>query len=122
MIVSYSNYDNEKEKSNILTMLSKRVDGIIISPIDDKSKNIEFLIKNNINVVIIDCLPRFENISYVYTDHGKGAEITAEYLIRNGHKDILLPSLSVDFAIPAQKGQILPKIHAYCHHLFFLEA
>ena len=46
--------------------------------------------KNNINVVIIDCLPRFENISYVYTDHGKGAEITAEYLIRNGHKDILL--------------------------------
>ena len=90
MIVSYSNYNTEKERSNIITMLSKRVDGIIISPIDDKSKNIEFLIKNNINAVIIDCLPRFENISYVYTDHGKGAEIAAEYLIRNGHKEILL--------------------------------
>lgn len=90
MIVSYSNYDNEREKSNILSMLSKRVDGIIISPIDDRSKNIEFLIENNINAVIIDCLPRFENISYVYTDHGKGAELATEFLIKNGHKDILL--------------------------------
>jgi hypothetical protein len=34
----------------------------------------------------------------------------------------MLLSLSVDFTIPAQKGQILPKIRAYCHHLFFLEA
>jgi len=33
-----------------------------------------------------------------------------------------LLSLSVDFTIPAQKRQILPKIRAYCHHLFFLEA
>ena len=90
MIVSYSNYENEREKKNILSMLSKRVDGIIISPIDDKSKNIEFLIQNNINAVIIDCLPRFDNISYVYTDHGKGAEIATEYLIQNGHRDILL--------------------------------
>jgi len=90
MIVSYSNYENEREKKNILSMLSKRVDGIIISPIDDKSKNIEFLIQNNINAVIIDCLPRFDNISYVYTDHGRGAEIALEYLIQNGHRDILL--------------------------------
>ncbi len=90
MLVSYSNYDNERERRNILSMLSKRVDGIIISPIDDKSKNIEFLIENNINTVILDCLPRYENISYVYTDHGKGAEIALEYLINNGHKNILL--------------------------------
>ncbi len=90
MIVSYSNYDDVKEKRNILSMLSKRVDGIIISPIDDKSENIKFLIENNINAVIIDCLPRFENISYVYTDHGKGAELATEFLIKNGHKDILL--------------------------------
>ncbi len=90
MIVSYSNYDNEREKANILSMLSKRVDGIIISPIDDKSRNIEFLIENNINAVIIDCLPRFENISYVYTDHGKGAELATEFLLKNGHKEILL--------------------------------
>ncbi len=90
MIVSYSNYDNDKEKSNILSMLSKRVDGIIISPIDDKSKNIEFLISNGINSVIIDCLPRFENISFVYTDHEKGAALATEFLINNGHKDILL--------------------------------
>ncbi|MBM3705810.1 MAG: LacI family transcriptional regulator, partial [Actinobacteria bacterium] len=90
MIVNYSKYEARNEKSCILSMLSKRVDGIIISPIGDKSENIEFLIDNNINAVIIDCFPKYNNISYVYTDHGKGAELATEYLIQNGHKEILL--------------------------------
>ena len=90
MIVSYSNYETAREKASILSMLSKRVDGIIISPIDDKSENLKFLIENNINTVTIDCLPRFEQMSYIYTDHGKGAQLATEFLIQNGHKDILL--------------------------------
>lgn len=90
MIVNYSKYEAQNEKSCILSMLSKRVDGIIISPTHDRSENIEFLIKNNINTVIIDCLPKYNNISYVYTDHGKGAVIATEYLIQNGHREILL--------------------------------
>ncbi|KPJ88641.1 MAG: hypothetical protein AMS17_04735 [Spirochaetes bacterium DG_61] len=90
MIVCTSNYDYEREKKNIITMISKNVDGIIISPIDGKSDNINLLLENNMEAVLIDCLPHFPNMSYVYTDHNKIARIATEYLIKNGHTDILV--------------------------------
>lgn len=89
MFICYSHYDFERERKNVLSLLSKRVDGVIISPIDDKSENIK-LLTDNIETVLIDCYPFFEGNSYVYTEHGKGAEIATEYLIKNGHQDILL--------------------------------
>lgn len=96
MIICYSNYDFGREKKNIISLLSKRVDGVIISPINDKSENIDILSKNAIETVLIDCYPYFNEKCYVYTEHGKGAEIATEYLINNGHKDILLLSGPTD--------------------------
>ena len=90
MIVCYSNYDTDRERKNIFSLLSSRVDGIIISPIEDKSKNIKILIENKVKTVIIDAYPYFKNISYVYTDNFKASKIAVEYLIDNGHKEILL--------------------------------
>jgi LacI family transcriptional regulator len=90
MLVCYSNWDTIRERKNILSLLSRRVDGVIISPVAEKSENIQLLLDNNIETVIIDCYPFFKNISYVYTDHGTGGIIATEYLIKNGHRDILL--------------------------------
>jgi len=90
MIICYSNYDFNRERKNIFTLLSKRVDGVIISPISDKNDNIDLLSKNAIETVLIDSYPYFNGKCYVYTKHGKGAEIATEYLINNGHNDILL--------------------------------
>ena len=90
MIICYSNYDFNRERKNILSLLSKRVDGVIISPISEKSDNIDILSKNGLETVLIDCYPYSHEKCYVYTEHGKGAEIATEYLINNGHKDILL--------------------------------
>ena len=88
--ICYSDYDSEREKKNIMSLLSKRVDGIIISPIDEKSDSIDFLTRNNIETVVIDSYPYFEGICYVYSDHRHGVELATEYLINNGHRDILL--------------------------------
>ncbi len=90
MIVNFSNWDFLIERNNIRTMLSKRVDGIIISPISDKSENINLLIKNNLPSVLIDCYPYFKELNYVYTNHKKAAVLATNYLIKNGHKDILI--------------------------------
>jgi LacI family transcriptional regulator len=90
IIISYSHYDSEREMKNIINMLSKRVDGIIFSPIDDRSKNIDLLVNSNVEFVLLDCFPYFENISYVYSQHAKGAVLATEHLIHQGHKDILL--------------------------------
>lgn len=90
MLISYSHYDIEQERSNIISMLSKRVDGIIISPIDDESVNIELLNTSKVEYVLIDCFPYFSDIGYVFSEHGKGATLATEYLISRGHEDILL--------------------------------
>lgn len=90
IIVGYSNWDLEQERKNIRTMLSKRVDGIIMSPVDDKSENINILIRNNVRTVMIDCYPYFPQVNYVSTDHKKASILAATHLIENGHKDILM--------------------------------
>ncbi len=89
MIICPSNYDSEIEKKNILSLISRRVDGIIMSPIDEKSENLHLLTENNIEAVLIDCYPYLEDKSYVYTDHKRGFKISFEYLINNGHRNIL---------------------------------
>jgi LacI family transcriptional regulator len=90
MIVSYSNWDLDLERKNIITLISKRVDGIIISPIFEKDKNLKILIDNQIELVVIDCLSKFPKINNAYTDNLLAGEIATEHLIENGHKKIML--------------------------------
>jgi LacI family transcriptional regulator len=89
MIICPSNYDAESERKNIISLISRRVDGVIMSPTDEKSENLSLLSDNNVETVLIDCFPHFKDKSYVYTDHLKGFELAVGHLINNGHRDIL---------------------------------
>ena len=89
LIICPSNYDAESEKKNILSLISRRVDGIIMSPIDENSENLKILSDNHMETVLIDCIPHFEDKSYVYTDHLRGFELAIEHVISNGHREIL---------------------------------
>lgn len=90
IILNDSNYDLETERKNIISMLSRQVDGLIISPINDSSENIRLIIENDLKSVFIDVIPRFKNINYVYVNHKTAAYKSTEFLIKNGHKKILL--------------------------------
>jgi LacI family transcriptional regulator len=90
MLLCDSNYNQRLEKKNIITMLSKGVEGIIISPVNENSENINLILKSNLKTVFIDSLPEYPNINYVYVNHEKAAFLAAEHLIKNGHKEILL--------------------------------
>lgn len=90
MIISYSHYDAAQERANIISMLSKRVDGIILSPINDQTENVSLLEDSGVEYVLIDCFPYFPGTAYVYSDHGMGARMATEHLVSRGHRDILL--------------------------------
>jgi LacI family transcriptional regulator len=90
MILCDSNYDLKLERKNIINMLSKGVDGIIISPVNIKSENIALIRENDLKTVYIDFAPEFENINYVHVSHEHAGYVATEYLIKKGHKDILL--------------------------------
>lgn len=96
IIITYSNWDLVLERKNIINLLSRRVDGIIISPIlslsDRKVINMDLLIENNIETVFVDNCPNQENVCYSGSDHQKAIYTGTKYLIENGHKEILFYS------------------------------
>jgi LacI family transcriptional regulator len=90
MLLCDSNYDLELERKNIITMLSKGADGIVISPVNEKSDNIRFIIESDLKAVFIDSIPEFTNVNYVYVNHERAGFLATEYLIQNGHKNIFV--------------------------------
>lgn len=90
MILVDSNLDLDTENRNIITMLSRGVDGLIISPVNSESKNIQIILDNRLKTVFIDVVPNIKDISYVYVKHKTASFIATEYLINNGHENILL--------------------------------
>ncbi|MBM3707479.1 MAG: LacI family transcriptional regulator [Actinobacteria bacterium] len=88
--IATSDWNLANEKKIIQDFLSKRVDGIIISALEGVNNNLNILMENDVEFIVIDSFPIIDNVNYIYNDHKKGFEISTEYLIKNGHKDILL--------------------------------
>lgn len=90
MFLCDSNFDFRLERENILAMMSHGVEGLIMSPVNEQSENLELLIRNHINTVIIDCKPENQRFSSVYANHEEAATLAVSYLLDRGHRDILL--------------------------------
>ncbi len=90
MFLADSKYDEKLEKENISTMIGLGVEGLIISSVSEKSKNIDFLLKNGVKTVYIDNRPIRNDISCVYVDHSVASSLATNHLIGQGHQKILL--------------------------------
>ncbi len=82
------NYESEKE--GIFALLQRRIDGLLVSPVQERDDDIRELIKLNIPFVIVG--RHFEKIKVdeVYNDEIKGGYLATEYLIKKGYKKILM--------------------------------
>jgi len=90
IILANTQRDYRKEEEAINLLLAKRVDGLLITPVQDKDDDIKNLIEANIPFVVVG--RDFENIEVdaVYNDEVKGGFLATEYLIKKGHKKIAL--------------------------------
>jgi len=88
IILANTQRDYRKEEEAINLLLAKRVDGLLITPVQDRNDDIKKLIEANIPFVIVG--RDFENIEVdaVYNDEVKGGFFATEYLIKKGHKRI----------------------------------
>ncbi|RPI70614.1 MAG: LacI family transcriptional regulator [Ignavibacteriales bacterium] len=80
----------ERERKHILSLLSMRVDGLIIS-ITQETKDIsifERVQNQNVPVVFIDRVPDIKNVSSVTVDDLGGAFNATEYAINKGYKKL----------------------------------
>jgi LacI family transcriptional regulator len=90
IILTVSQENAEIEKRQIQTLLSMKVDGIIVS-ITQETKNYEIfeLVKNrNVPIVFIDRIPEMENIHSVVVNDRGGAFKAIEHAIKLGYRKI----------------------------------
>jgi LacI family transcriptional regulator len=90
IIFANTQRDYKKEEEAINLLLEKRVDGLLIAPVQDRDDDINSLVEANIPFVVVG--RDFENIELdaVYNDEVKGGFLATEYLIKKGHKRIAL--------------------------------
>jgi LacI family transcriptional regulator len=90
IILANTQRDYKKEEEAINLLLAKRVDGLLITPVQDRDDDIRNLIEANFPFVIVG--RDFENINVdaIYNDEVKGGFLATEYLIKKGHKRIAL--------------------------------
>jgi LacI family transcriptional regulator len=90
IILANTQRDYQKEEEAINLLLAKRVDGLLITPVQDKDDDIKNLIEANIPFVIVG--RDFKNIEVdaVYNDEVKGGFLATDYLIKKGHERIAL--------------------------------
>ncbi|HHE55253.1 MAG TPA: LacI family transcriptional regulator [Caldithrix abyssi] len=83
-----SEENTELEIESIKLLQSRKVDGLLICPVGQKSEHLERLHNEGIPLVIVDRYFPDLPFSYVVSDNYNGAKAAVEYLIENGHKKI----------------------------------
>lgn len=91
-----------REMKYVKLLQSQRVDGLIIIPCSEKS--VDYLLKSNLNFILVDRILCRQKTSYVSSDHYTGAFEATEHLIKLGHRKI---------AVLKGGGILFPDIERY---------
>ncbi len=86
----------ERERSVSLTLLQKRVDGILMAPATEQSEAPLILRARHVPVVFVDRRIASDGFDYVLVDNAAGARQAAEHLVSLGHERIALISGPLD--------------------------
>jgi LacI family transcriptional regulator len=86
--ISDSNENAEMESEELLQVVARNVDGILISPCSDDDQQIEWVRKQGIPLVCFDRYYKNDRIPYVSTDNYRGAVDGTQYLLDRGHRRI----------------------------------
>ena len=83
-----TNYSKQIEKQYLSMILRRRVDGIVITPIDSESANIRSLKESKTPFVMINSWSKDKDVNYIVNDNFRGAYKAVSHLIELGHKEI----------------------------------
>ena len=88
MLLSNTDYDLDIENRLINTLLKKRVDGLLICPLQKKSDQLAMLRSSKIPFVVMNYRVNLKNCNYVISDNVYGASLVVDHLIKRGYKEI----------------------------------
>ncbi len=88
IILGNTNEDYEKEEKVIQTMLSERVDGLLVTPVQTKNATIIKLEESGMPFVLLGRHFKDLETDYVASDDVQGGFLATERLIKLGHRKI----------------------------------
>ena len=109
VLLGSSELSSPKEAEIIKTLVSKRVDGLIISPLQSEGSDFSYLIdllKDNYPLVVLGIVVNYPT-NVVDIDNTKAAYDAVSYLIRHGHTKI------AHFAGPFHSGHGQRRLEGY---------
>jgi LacI family transcriptional regulator len=87
LILMNTGEDYKKEKSAIDTLISRRVDGLIISPVEGNYDDLKNLEKGNFPLLIVGRnIEELKRCSQIYNDDFKGGYLAAKHFMQTGKK------------------------------------
>jgi len=89
IILADTSENEANEVEYIKSLTSRKIDGIIVVPCGNSPETLEKINVGGIPVILVDRYYMETSLSYVSTDNYKGAVLATEYLIKNGHKNIV---------------------------------
>lgn len=87
-IIGDSDDNIENEKTEVLHLLSRNLDGMIIVPCGDEWKHLEKIKEKGVPLICIDRYFEDLDLSFVSSDNYEGAYSASKYLIEHGHTSI----------------------------------
>ena len=81
--------DSAAEQQAILSAYGKKVDGILLCPVQKDEENVRFLQKTGLPFVLIGRHFRGIDTDVVMSDDRKAGRLAGEYLLSKGHREIL---------------------------------
>lgn len=87
-VLCNSSYDPVRESQNLDLLVQQRVQGIIISPVDEDSSRLESLKDRGVPMVFVDRVSDDRDVWSVVVDDREGGRLSARHLIDQGHRRI----------------------------------
>lgn len=88
VVICNSAYDPVRESQNLDLLVQQRVQGIIISPVDENSSRLEMLRDRGVPMVFVDRVAEDRDCWSVVVDDRLGGRLGAQHLVDRGHRRI----------------------------------
>ncbi len=88
VVICNSGGDPSREDKNLDVLVQQRVQGIVISAVDEQSSRLQAVRDRGVPTVFVDRVRRDRDAAWVVVDDRHGGRLAAEHLLERGHRRI----------------------------------
>lgn len=99
VILGNTDEESVKEQTYIHKFLERRVDGLIVVPVESRKKNFKVIQKHELPLALVDRHVEGVDADFVGSDNYQGARMLVKYLVELGHREIAIISGSKEISV-----------------------